>query len=448
MIRIIHTADLHLGKTLHERDISEDQAHMLEGLSGAVTKRGAEVLVIAGDIYDRSIPPPDAVRLFDTFLMDLYRRSPGTTVILIPGNHDSAARLSFGAGLLARSGLHIRTSAEDCDHPISVTKEKETALFWALPFLTPGSFRYPEAGKRAEEGKGAEGGEEAGGDSPGEGAAPRSQSELMLEALSRIRKVMDPAMTNILVAHCFVAGAASSDSERSFVGMAEQVDLGLFSGFDYVALGHLHRPQTPGGSGRIRYPGSPLAYSFGESGQEKGFAYIELSGKRLNVDFIPFSPLHRMRKIRGSSVELAGDGGQSGLAGPSKAAEAGFLPGLAPPSPAGSRGLDSVESLDYIEAVLTDPEPVLNPRDLLRQRYPNLLSVRQEAFEAGNESPRGERAIDENPAPGCAEAALDPVRAVLADFMEFYTEMRGAKPAEPVAELFRELVGEAERAAV
>lgn len=401
MITIIHTADLHLGKTLHGRDISPDQALMLEALSAAAAENRADALVIAGDLYDRSIPPPETVRLFDGFLMELFRRSPATTVILIPGNHDSAARLSFGAGLFERAGFHIRTGAEDCVRSIPLTKAGETLRFWVLPFLAAGSFR--DAFESSD-------------------ASTRSQSELFAEAVSRIRAVMDPAEVNILVAHCFAAGSAPSESERGFVGMAEEVDPALFAGFDYVALGHLHRPQNLGASGRIRYPGSPLAYGFGEAGQEKGFTLVRLEGKSLNAAMIPFAPLHPMRSMRGLYSELAD---------PAR---------LAADAEAGDE--------DYIEIILEDSEPVLNPMDSLRRKYPNLLSLRQDIFEKGIWSSIGQYSPEGGLAEASSTAALDPVRAVLADFSVFYREMRSAEPAEAVTKLFGDLLGEVEHASL
>ncbi len=408
MITIIHTADLHLGKTLHGRDISPDQSLMLAALVDAVAGNRADALVIAGDIYDRSIPPPETVRLFDGFLMDLFGRSPATAVILIPGNHDSAARLSFGAGIFERAGFHIRTRAQDCVRPITLTVDGETVQIWALPFLSSGSFRDAFDKSQVDEDAAV--------------AAPRGQSELLAEAVSRIGAVMDSSKVNVLVAHCFAAGSAMSESERGFVGMAEVVDPGVFSGFDYVALGHLHRPQIPGGSGRIRYPGSPLAYSFGESGHEKGFTLVELDGKNLSATMIPFAPLHPLRTIRGLFADLADP---ERLAAEPEAGDA-----------------------DYLEVILTDPEPVLNPLDILRTKYPNLLSLRQEIFERGMWSTLGEYSPEGGAAGASSAAALDPVRAVVADFSVFYREMRGTEPADPVTKLFGELLGEVEHAAV
>jgi exonuclease SbcD len=241
---LIHAADLHLGKTLHERDISADQEAMLEGLLGLLAEKRPAALLLAGDLYDRSIPPPEAVRLFDSFLSRAAAADPGLTVVAIPGNHDSAARLSFGTQIMSRAGVHIRTSPEDCVRPVLVERDGERAAIWPLPFLGAGAFDA-EAGML------------------------RGQAELVAEAMRRIGSRLEPAggarTRNVLLAHCFAAGGAASESERAFIGQAEQVDALAFASFDYVALGHLHRFQKVGRN--AFYAGSPLAYSFAEGGE-------------------------------------------------------------------------------------------------------------------------------------------------------------------------------------
>jgi DNA repair protein SbcD/Mre11 len=385
---LLHAADLHLGKTLHERDISEDQEVMLEGLLALLAKKRPAALLLAGDLYDRSIPPPDAVRLFDSFLSAAASADPDLVIVAIPGNHDSAARLSFGSGLMSRSGVHIRTLPESCDEPVLVRRDGEAAAIWPLPFLGPGAFD-DRSGR------------------------VRGQAELFAEGMRRIAaRIADsdraePGARNVLLAHCFAAGGSSSESERAFVGQAEQIDGSAFDAFDYVALGHLHRFQKVGGN--ARYAGSPLAYSFAEGDDPKGFVLVDLKkGGGFEAELSPFEPLRRMRRIEGPF---------SVLSSPSFSPE--------------RRG-------DFVEARLTDPEPVLNPADPLRTIFPNLLAVRQAAFEI---VPPG---IDRE----AESAATEGPRSISEDFAAFHREMKGEDPDEKTAELFDSLVREAESAAL
>jgi len=383
---LLHAADLHIGKTLHERDISEDQEAMLDGLLSLLAEKRPAALLLAGDLYDRSIPPPEAVRLFDSFLSRAASADPGLTVVAIPGNHDSAARLSFGTSLMSRSGVYIRTSPDSCDDPVLVRRDGETAEIWPLPFLGPGAFS-------------------------GRGGAFRGQAELFAEAARRIAARMaargDPAggRYDVLLAHCFAAGGTASESERAFVGQSEQVDSALFDTFDYVALGHLHRFQKAGP--KARYAGSPLAYSFAEGEEPKGFVLVDLKGGSFEAELVPFAPLRRMRRIEGPF---------SVLSSPSAFPE--FRD-------------------DFIEARLTDIEPVLNPVDPLRAVFPNLLSVRQAAFEIAvpGSSPS-------SPEDGASR------NSVAADFDAFHREMKGEAPSAETAKLFAKLLEEAESAAL
>jgi DNA repair protein SbcD/Mre11 len=385
---LIHAADLHLGKTLHERDISEDQEAMLGGLLAVLAERKPAALLLAGDLYDRSIPPPEAVRLFDSFLSRAASSDPGLTVVAVPGNHDSAARLSFGTRLMSSSGVHIRTVPEDCVEPVVVRRDGEAVAIWPLPFLGPGAF-------------------------DDRSGAARSQAELFAEAMRRIALRIDESgqpwtgARNVLVAHCFAAGGAASESERAFVGQSEQVDAGAFDAFDYVALGHLHRFQKVGLV--ARYSGSPLAYSFAEGEEPKGFVLVDLKKEGgFGAELLPFAPLRRMRRLEGSFSVLSS-------------------PGSFP---------DCRE--DFVEARLTDLQPVLNPADPLRAVYPNLLAVRQAAFEIV-------------PPGTCREAAAAPAegsRSVAEDFAAFHLEMKGEPPDDATAELFASLVKEAEHASL
>jgi DNA repair protein SbcD/Mre11 len=385
---LLHAADLHLGKTLHERDISSDQDAMLDGLLGVLAEKRPAALLLAGDLYDRSIPPPEAVRLFDSFLSRAAAADPALTIVAIPGNHDSAARLSFGTQLMSRSGVHIRTLPESCDDPVFVEREGEIAAIWPLPFLGSGAFDS-RTGR------------------------PRGQAELFAEAMRRIGERLAspdrsaPRARNVLLAHCFAAGGTASESERAFVGQSEQVDGSAFGAFDYVALGHLHRYQKVGEKGR--YAGSPLAYSFAEGGEPKGFVLVDLrKDGGFEAELLPFVPLRRMRRVEGPFSVLS-------------------APGAFPEY-----------REDFVEARLTDPEPVLNPADPLRAVFPNLLAVRQAAFELAQSGPDCE----------AAGLPVEGPRSLAGDFAAFHFEMKGEPPDDRTSELFASLVREAEHAAL
>lgn len=418
-MRFLHVSDLHLGKALHAQDMLADQAHALDRILELAAGSGADAILVAGDVYDRSVPSVQAVALFDSFLARALALRPGMRVVVVPGNHDSGGRLGWCSELLARSGLHIRSGLPEAPEFVHTEARGETrdetrgdqngelrrgaVAVWALPFLGPGLFGQTEQGLS-------------------------SQQDLMERALAGIRARLDPAAMNILVAHCFVTGGISGESERAFVGAAESVDAALFEGFDYVALGHLHRPQAVGAGAVavgaaagavIRYSGAPLAYSFGEVGQEKGVFIVDISpGGAPAIDFAPIPALHPLRRLRGTFAEL-----ESAVA---------FA----------SAGRD-----DYIEAVVTDPMPVLGAYERLRVVYPNLLNTRLEAFERAPGSGSGpgfgaDRGEGEgNVAPPGSE------QAVRSDFSEFCRTMNGDTPTGEMSALFESLLDEAFRAA-
>lgn len=381
-MKILHASDLHLGKTLHERDLIPDQAAMLDQLRAAVAEFRPAALVIAGDVYDKAVPSPEAVSLFGDFLGRVKEARPDLCVLIIPGNHDSPTRLGFGDSLFRLAGVHVRTRPEDAADPVVLERDGERLYLWALPFLGSGAF--PDA--------------------------PRSQSGRFRAALDLIVPRLGGDGANVLVCHAFAAGGQASESERVFLGSAELVDAAAFEPFDYVALGHLHRPQKAGSKGR--YPGSPLGYSFSEAGQEKGFLRVEVRRGGFEAVPVPVEPLRPLSRLAGSYASFLESG--AGLA----------------------------ERDHYLEILLTDPEPVLSPVESLRRVFPNLLSLRQAAFE--NPS-AGEAETAE--APASPSPPRDGVEAALEDFLAFHRAVRGADPEPPVFELFRELLSEAADAA-
>jgi len=384
-MKFLHTADLHLGRILHERSLIDDQRAMLAGLAELLAADDYAALVIAGDVYDRSIPAPEAVSLFGSFLADLRRRFPDLAVLAVPGNHDSPERLGFGRELFGELGIHIGATAEAATEPVILGGPGQRTAFFLLPFLSPGILR--------------------------------SQRDLAREAAERLEAARTAALASgadrtVLVAHLFAQGGAESESERIFLGSAERVDPLLFAGFDYVALGHLHRLQQA--SPQAWYSGSPLAYSFAEADHEKGVLAVDLSGSpegTVSVAALPLRPLRRLRRRSGRF--------ESFLEGSSLAED----------------GTDFRD--DYLELTLTDSSLVDNPLALLRRRFPQLLSVRQGA------------ALAAGPAGTTVPVAGQdgrPRRGAVEDFELFLQDLYGSA-ASAELDLFRELSREAEHAA-
>lgn len=431
-MKIFHLADLHLGKSVFEHSLLPDQRLVLNQVTAAVRAEGPAALIVAGDVFDRAVPPPEAVRLFGDFLSELKSIDPALVIAIIPGNHDSAARLAFASGILGLSGVHIRAEARDAIYPVLVRRDGEQARLWLLPFLNPGALP-PEF---------LPGQEKLNGDCPPSEQAPdslplRSQAELFSAAVFMIQGAMKSAVVGtdakvlqemalgrdesghlseladrkgsagqeyaeILVCHAFATGGGSGESERVFLGTAELVDPVLFERFDYVALGHLHRSQSAGVKGR--YAGSPLAYAFSEGQIDRGFLAVEVRPGSFSTELRRIQPLRRMQRIHGSYDQVLRDPRWQEFEG------------------------------DYIEAILDDADTVLNPLGPLRERFPFLLSLRQAAF--GDTS-------DESGANGPEHIEEEDSASALDDFIAFHQQMRGCPPDTPLMELFNQLYREA-----
>lgn len=264
-MRILHTSDLHIGKLLHGHSLLDDQRHVFTQITQAVVDRQPDALIVAGDIFDRSIPPVGAVALLGEWLTDLRSKAPDVPIVIISGNHDNGKRLAWASALLDPM-IHLRGDPEDLERPIHFTTQAgERVEVWAMPFLWPGALPPPEGEVNSQE------------------AAFRTGLDIIAER-------RDDTRTQVLVAHCFARGGAESDSERRLVGQATLIDPSLFEPFDYVALGHLHRAQKAGRKGH--YSGSPLAYSFSENSAEKCLLMVEASrGATPAVERLPLQPL-------------------------------------------------------------------------------------------------------------------------------------------------------------
>lgn len=280
-MRILHTGDWHLGRTLLGADLLEHQAVFLDWLVELVQDRSVDLVVIAGDVYDRAIPPIDAVRMLSRVLERLAQTA---TVVLTPGNHDSAARLGFGAGVMDRRVRILAEPARIAD-PVLVDDADGPVAVYGIPYLHPDLTRYALA------------------DVPDEPLA-RSHHAVVHAATERIHSDLSlrGSTRSVVVAHAFVGGADPSDSEQDIrVGGVDRVAESVFDGFDYVALGHLHGPQRVGDGGRIRYAGSPLAFSFGERHQQKSVTLVELdAGGAVSTELVPAPVPRRLVDVRGS----------------------------------------------------------------------------------------------------------------------------------------------------
>ncbi|MEU3371320.1 exonuclease SbcCD subunit D [Streptomyces sp. NPDC006660] len=279
-MRILHTSDWHLGRSFHRVDLLGAQAAFLDHLVATVRDRDVDVVLVAGDVYDRAVPPLAAVDLFDRALHTLA--DAGVPTVMISGNHDSARRLGVGAGLIRRAGIHLRTDPAHCGTPVMI----DDVAFYGLPYLEPALVRD-------------------------ELAAPKGGHEAVLSAaMERVRSDLAgrPADTrSVVLAHAFVAGGEPSDSERDItVGGVAAVPAGVFHGVDYVALGHLHGSQVI--TERIRYSGSPLAYSFSEATHRKSMWLVDLAADGdLSAERIDCPVPRPLARIRGRLDALLED---------------------------------------------------------------------------------------------------------------------------------------------
>ena len=318
-MKLIHLSDLHLGKRLLEVTLLEDQAYILTQILRILDAEKPDAVLISGDVYDKSVPSSEAVRLFDDFLYRLAKRN--LQVLIISGNHDSPERLSFGGRLLDASGIHLSPVYDGTVKPIVLQDCWGDVNFYMLPFLKPAHVRrfYPDENID-------------------------SYTDAVRVAIAQMH--LDTDARNVLLTHQFVTGASTCQSEELSVGGTDNVDASLFEGFDYVALGHIHGPQNIL-SEKIRYCGTPLKYSFSEAAHQKSVTVAELGEKgALTVRTVPLVPRHDLRQLRGTYEEVTAKSFYEGTA------------------------LD-----DYLHITLTDEEDVPEAMGRLRVIYPNLLSL-------------------------------------------------------------------------
>ena len=324
-MRLLHTSDWHLGRTLHRADLGDAQAAFLAALVDVVRAERVVAVLVAGDVFDRAVPSVEAVGLYDEALFRLS--DTGARVVVTSGNHDSATRLGAGSRLADRAGVHVRTRPQDVGRPVVLHDEHGDVAVYGLPYLEPEAVRAvlpPDPGGSTEE--------------------PRGHAGVLGRAMACVRAdLVTRRARSVVLAHAWVTGGTASDSERDItVGGVGTVGAAVFDGVDYTALGHLHGAQVlrPG----LRYSGSPLAYSFSEAAQVKGSWLVELDAHGLGaVVQVPSPPARRLSAVRGSLDSLL----------------------LAPE-------LDGHEA-DWVSAVVTDAVRPEDAMQRLRGRFPHVL---------------------------------------------------------------------------
>lgn len=321
-MKLIHLSDLHLGKKVHEASMLEDQRYILQEILGIIDEEAPEAVLIAGDVYDKSVPSAEAVRLLDDFLVELSRRPLQTC--LISGNHDSPERLSFGGRLMEKSGVHIAPVYDGTLTPLTLTDAYGPVDIYLLPFLKPAHVRrfFPER-------------------------EITSYTDAMAAVLEAAE--VDTDRRNVLVTHQFVTAGSEqpdrSDSEELSVGGTDNVEACVFDAFDYAALGHIHGPQKVGRE-TVRYCGTPLKYSFSEAHHRKSVTVVGLEEKgTVRVSTRPLTPMRDMVELRGTYNEIMLHSFYDGTSWPD----------------------------DYVHITLTDEDDIPNAIGNLRTVYRNLL---------------------------------------------------------------------------
>lgn len=326
-MRLIHLSDLHLGKRVNDFPMIEDQRFILERILEIIDEEKPQAVLIAGDVYDKPLPPAEAVRLFDDFISRLSETD--TEVFIISGNHDSAERLSFGSQIMDRQGIHFAGGYNGSTHCFSLDDEYGRVNFYMLPFIKPVHVRqaFIDDEKASE---------------------IASYTDALGFAIDKME--VDTEERNVLIAHQFCTDALRSESEEISVGGLDNVDTSVFKPFDYTALGHLHGPQ-PAGSERIRYCGSPLKYSFSEKDQIKSVTVVDLGEKKDGVCNVllrttELVPARDMRELKGSFDKLTN-----------------------------INYYKLIEKEDYMRIILTDEEDVIGALGSLRAIYPNIMRL-------------------------------------------------------------------------
>lgn len=318
-MKIMHLSDLHIGKKVNEYSMLQDQIYILKEILRIIDNEKVETVIIAGDVYDRSLPPNEALELFDEFLYQLSSRN--VNVFVISGNHDSPERISYGGRMMTDNKIFLSPVYDGNVKPISLNDDYGEVNFYLLPFVRPADIRRYFPDENIE-----------------------NYTDAVKVAIDNMN--VDFNERNILVTHQFVTGAELSESEDIIVGGTDNVSGEVFDGFDYVALGHIHREQTVG-KDNIRYCGTPLKYSFSEAKNIKSVTILDFNDKG-NIEYskIPLTPFRDMREIRGTYYELTL-----------------------------KSSYESTNTEDYLHITLTDEEDIPDAIGKLRSIYPNIMKL-------------------------------------------------------------------------
>lgn len=318
-MKIMHLSDLHIGKKVNEYSMLQDQVYILKEILQIIDDEKVETVIIAGDVYDRSLPPNEALELFDEFLYQLSSRN--VNVFVISGNHDSPERISYGGRMMTENKIFLSPVYDGNVKPITLNDDYGEVNFYLLPFVRPADIRRYFPDENIE-----------------------NYTDAVKVAIDNMN--VDFSERNILVTHQFVTGAELSESEDIIVGGTDNVSGEVFDGFDYVALGHIHREQTVG-KDNIRYCGTPLKYSFSEAKNIKSVTILDFNDKG-NIEYskIPLTPLRDMREIRGTYYELTL-----------------------------KSNYESTNTEDYLHITLTDEEDIPDAIGKLRSIYPNIMKL-------------------------------------------------------------------------
>lgn len=374
-MKLFHLSDLHIGKRVCERSLIEDQKYILDRIIGHIEAQKPDAVMIAGDIYDRSLPPEEAVALFDDFLYKLSES--GTSALIVSGNHDSQERVAYGGRIMNKNGIYIapefnRYNYERIIEPVVLEDGFGKINFYLLPFVTPAAVRA---------------------------AKENSQVGGYTEAVKAVIEDMNinGSERNILIAHQFVTGAETCESETFSVGGSDNIDAAVFEGFDYVALGHLHGPQSVG-KDTVRYSGTPLKYSFSEVSHKKSITVVDIKSKgQIDISEIPLDkPLHDWKIYRGKFDEV----------------------------------ILNEKTDDYVKVVLTNKEEIFDAVNKLREYFPNMLQL---SFDGSRSENRYDSAMLEN----VTSLSLPEL------FAEFYLKQQGTELDERrkkiVEDVFKEV---------
>ena len=374
-MKFIHVSDLHLGKRLHETSLIEDQAAILQQILAIIDEQKPTGILVAGDVYDKSVPSAEAVQLFDFFLVELAKRE--LQVFVISGNHDSPERIAFGSKIMDVSGIHLSPVYDGNVKPIVLQDNDGELNVYMLPFVKPMHVRrFYEDEEIA------------------------SYTDAVRVAIAKMN--VDTSKRNVLLTHQFVTGATRSESEET-VGGTDNVDAAVFEYFDYVALGHLHKPQYCANE-KIRYSGTPLKYSFSEANDKKSVTVLEIGkkGENIRLETVELKPVRDMRKIRGTFDELLN------------------------PVFTESQNAD-----DYLQITLTDEDDVPNAMARLQAVYKNALELRYD-----NARTRANASV--------LDGTADEKKTAFDLFAEFFALQNNAEMTETQSAYMQALIGQIE----